>query len=114
MPPAVSDGDSQWQDVVTWVIYSTIEAEELGIRSDNLDQFASSDDPVIQRFLGKEDNLGTGIGLPDDFAVRVVKNVGNYAEIYDRNLGPKTKLNLPRGQNKLWQDGGLLYAPPFR
>ncbi len=114
LAPAVADGDSQWLDAVTWVIYSTIEAEDLGIRSDNLDQFQDSKDPVIQRFLGKEDNLGTGIGLPDDFALRVVKNVGNYAEIYDRNLGPKTQLNLPRGQNKLWQEGGLLYAPPFR
>ena len=122
LAPAVTDGDSQWLDAVTWIIYSTIEAEDLGIRSDNLDQFTNSDDPVIQRFFGKEDNLGTGIGLPNDFAVRIVKNVGNYAEIYDRNLGPNTKLNLPppppppppRGQNKLWQDGGLLYSPPFR
>ncbi len=114
LAPAVIDGDSQWLDAVTWVIYSTIEAEDLGLRSDNLDQFTGSKDPVIKRFLGTEDSLGDGIGLPNDFAARVVKNVGNYAEIYDRNLGPKTKLNLPRGQNKLWQDGGLLYSPPFR
>jgi general L-amino acid transport system substrate-binding protein len=114
LTPAVSDGDAQWLDAVSWVIYSTIEAEDLGIRSGNLDQFLGSEDPVIRRFLGKEDNLGAGIGLPNDFALRVVKHVGNYAQIYDRNLGPKTKLNLPRGQNKLWKDGGLLYSPPFR
>ncbi|MGF1602892.1 MAG: amino acid ABC transporter substrate-binding protein [Thermosynechococcaceae cyanobacterium] len=114
LAPAVADGDEQWRDAVTWIVYSTFEAEDLGIRSGNLDQFLGSEDPVIKRFLGKEDNLGSGIGLPNDFALRVVKHVGNYGQIYDRNLGPQTKLNLPRGQNKLWKDGGLLYSPPFR
>ena len=68
----------------------------------------------MRRFWGVEGNLGQGMGLPNDFAVRVIKQVGNYGEIYDRNLGPKTKLNLPRGQNNLWSKGGLLYSPPFR
>lgn len=114
LAPAVADGDSQWADVVRWVVNATIEAEELGIKQDNLESFANSEDPVIKRFLGKEDELGKSLGLSPDFAARVVKHVGNYGEIYDRNLGPKTKLNLPRGQNQLWSQGGLLYSPPFR
>lgn len=114
LAPAVADGDSQWADVVRWVVNATIEAEELGIKQGNLDSFANSEDPVIKRFLGKEDELGKSLGLSPDFAARVVKHVGNYGEIYDRNLGPTTKLNLPRGQNQLWSQGGLLYSPPFR
>ncbi|WP_299493105.1 amino acid ABC transporter substrate-binding protein [Acaryochloris sp. IP29b_bin.137] len=114
LAPAVADGDSQWADVIRWVVNATIEAEELGIKQGNLDSFANSEDPVIKRFLGKEDELGKSLGLSPDFAARVVKHVGNYGEIYDRNLGPKTKLNLPRGQNQLWSQGGLMYSPPFR
>ncbi|WP_299409549.1 amino acid ABC transporter substrate-binding protein [Acaryochloris sp. IP29b_bin.148] len=114
LAPAVVDGDSQWVDVVRWVVNATIEAEELGIEQGNLASFANSDDPVIQRFLGKKDELGKSLGLSPDFAARVVKHVGNYGEIYNRNLGPKTGLNLPRGQNQLWTQGGLLYSPPFR
>lgn len=114
LAPAVADGDSQWADVVRWVVNATIEAEELGIKQGNIGTFANSKDPVIKRFLGKEDELGKSLGLSPDFAVRVVKHVGNYGEIYDRNLGPKTKLNLPRGQNQLWNQGGLMYSPPFR
>ncbi|NJK29332.1 MAG: amino acid ABC transporter substrate-binding protein [Acaryochloris sp. SU_5_25] len=114
LAPAVADGDAQWADVVRWVINATIEAEELGINQGNLASFANSEDPVIKRFLGTEDNLGKSLGLSNDFAARVIKHVGNYGEIYDRNLGPKTKLNLPRSQNQLWSKGGLLYSPPFR
>lgn len=114
LAPAVADGDAQWADVLRWVINATIEAEELGINQGNLASFANSEDPVIKRFLGKEDNLGKSLGLSNDFAARVVKHVGNYGEIYDRNLGSTTKLNLPRGQNQLWNKGGLLYSPPFR
>jgi general L-amino acid transport system substrate-binding protein len=86
----------------------------LGITSQNIGQFATSTDPDIKRFLGTEGNLGEGLGLTNDFAARTIKHVGNYAEVYDRNLGPKTKLNLARGQNQLWSKGGLLYSPPFR
>lgn len=114
LAPAVAKGDAKWSDAVKWVVYSLVKAEELGITSQNIGQFATSTDPDIKRFLGTEGNLGEGLGLTNDFAARIIKHVGNYAEIYDRNLGPKTKLNLARGQNQLWNKGGLLYSPPFR
>ena len=112
--PAVLQGDSKWLDVVKWVVFATFQAEEFGITSQNVDDFLKSDNPGIRRFLGVEGDLGKGLGLTNDFAYRVVKHVGNYAEIYDRNLGPNTPFNLPRGPNSLWTDGGLLYSPPFR
>ncbi len=114
LAPAVADGDSRWQDVVKWVIYGLIEAEELGITSKNIDQQLQSKDPTIKRLLGVEGDLGKGLGLSNDFMVRIIRQVGNYGEIYDRNLGKQTPLNLPRGQNDLWNRGGLMYAPPFR
>ncbi|BAY07346.1 amino acid ABC transporter substrate-binding protein [Calothrix sp. NIES-2098] len=114
LAPAVAKGDTKWADTVNWVVYSLVKAEELGINSQNLAQFATSNDPDIKRFLGTEGNLGEGLGLTNDFAARIIKHVGNYSEVYDRNLGPKTKLNLARGQNQLWSKGGLLYSPPFR
>jgi general L-amino acid transport system substrate-binding protein len=114
LAPAVAKGDTRWGDIVKWAVYSLVKAEELGINSQNVGQFANSNDPDIKRFLGTEGNLGEGLGLTNDFAARIVKHVGNYAEIYDRSLGPKTKLNLARGQNQLWTKGGLLYSPPFR
>jgi general L-amino acid transport system substrate-binding protein len=114
LAPATNANDVQWSNVVKWVVYATMEAEELGITSKNLSQFASSADPTVKRFLGTEDALGESLGLSKDFAARAVKYVGNYGEIYDRNLGPKTPLNLPRGQNNLWSKGGLLYPIPFR
>jgi len=112
--PAVLQGDPQWADVVRWVVNGTIQAEEFGITSANIDEFLASEDPEIRRFLGLEDALGQGLGLQNDFMVNVIRGVGNYAEIYDRNLGPETRFKLPRGLNKLWTDGGLLYSPPFR
>ncbi|MBE9003604.1 amino acid ABC transporter substrate-binding protein [Fortiea sp. LEGE XX443] len=114
LAPAVAKGNTTWNNVVTWVVYSLVKAEELGINSQNVDQLANSNDPEIKRFLGKEGNLGEGLGLTNDFAAKVIKHVGNYAEVYDRNLGSKTKFNLVRGQNQLWSKGGLLYSPPFR
>jgi general L-amino acid transport system substrate-binding protein len=114
LAPAVSDGDPQLSAVVRWVVYALIQGESLGITSQNIGQFATSTDPVIRRFLGQEGNLGKGLGLPNDFAARVIKHVGNYGEIYDRNLGPKTALKLERGLNKLSTQGGLMFAPPFR
>ena len=110
--PLVADGDSQWSDVVEWVTYAMIEAEELGINSQNVDSFANTEDPTIARFLGQEGSLGTDMGLPNDFARRVVKHVGNYGEVYQRNIGEP--FNLDRGLNALWTDGGLMYSPPFR
>ncbi|MEI6444753.1 MAG: amino acid ABC transporter substrate-binding protein [Nostocales cyanobacterium ELA583] len=114
LAPAVAKGDAKWSDIVKWTVYALVKAEELGINSQNLAEFANSKDPDIKRFLGTEGNLGEGIGLTNDFAARIVKHVGNYGEIYDRNLGTKTKINLPRGQNQLGIKGGLLYSPPFR
>lgn len=114
LAPAVAKGDPKFGDALKWVVYSLIKAEELGITSQNVGQFASNTDPDIKRFLGTEGNLGEGLGLTNDFAARIIKHVGNYGEIFDRNLGPKTKLNLDRGQNQLWSKGGLLYSPPFR
>ncbi|NRB06264.1 MAG: amino acid ABC transporter substrate-binding protein [Richelia sp.] len=114
LAPAVADGDAKWADALKWVVYALIKAEELGITSQNVTQEINSDNPEIKRLLGSEGNLGEGMGLPNDFVLRIIKHVGNYGEIYDRNLGPKTKLNLPRSYNQQWTKGGLLYAPPFR
>lgn len=114
LAPAVSDGDTQWSAVVRYVVYALIQGESLGITSQNIGQFTSSTDPVIRRFLGQEGELGKGLGLPKDFATRVIKHVGNYGEVYDRNLGPKTSLKLERGLNKLSTQGGLMFSPPFR
>ena len=92
-----------------------VEAEELGITSANVDKIRSSTkNPIIKRFLGLEGDLHKGLGLNADWAYQVIKQVGNYAEIYNRNLGPDTPFALPRGVNQLWSDGGLLYSPPFR
>lgn len=112
--PSVLQGDAQWADAVNWIVYATFQGEEFGITSENIAEFESSDNPDIRRFLGAEGELGVAIGLPNDFAARVIRHVGNYAEIYNRNLGPETPFNLPRGQNALYTDGGLLYSPPFR
>ena len=116
--PAVLDGDTQWAQVVNWAILATIQAEEFGITSANVDSFLSSDDVTIQRFLGVEIEtdegtaaLDPGLGLPTDFAYQIVKQVGNYGEIFERHLAP---LGLERGVNALWTDGGLMYAPPYR
>ena len=114
LAPAVADGDAAWAQVVRWVVYALIEAEELQITAQNVTQQAQSKDPNVRRFLGVDGDLGKGLGLANDFAARAIKQVGNYGELYDRNLGAKTKLNLPRGQNQLWNRGGLLFSPPFR
>ena len=114
LAPAVADGDAAWSNLVKWTVFSLIKAEELGVTSQNVTQQVNSPDPTVKRFLGSEGDLGKGMGLTNDFAVRVIQQVGNYGEIYDRNLGAKTKLNLPRGQNNLSTKGGLLLSPPFR
>lgn len=114
LAPAVNNGDSRWFDTVKWVIFGLIEAEELGINSKNIDSFANSKDPVVKRLLGTEGDLGKGLGLPNDFVARAIRKVGNYGEIYERNLGAQTPFKLARGQNDIWSKGGLMYAPPFR
>jgi general L-amino acid transport system substrate-binding protein len=112
--PSVRHGDNNWGDIVRWVGFCTIDAEELGVDSTNVDDMLGSDDPVVLNLLGVEGDLGLALGLTNDFCARVVRHVGNYAEIYARNLGPDTPFNLPRAQNALYTDGGLLYSPPFR
>jgi general L-amino acid transport system substrate-binding protein len=112
--PLVRHGDNNWGDVVSWVVYCTIQAEELGISSENVDDMLGSDDPVVLNTLGVEGDLGLALGLSADFCARAIRHVGNYGEIYNRNLGPDTPFNLPRGVNEQWTNGGLLYAPPFR
>jgi general L-amino acid transport system substrate-binding protein len=112
--PMMRHGDNNWGDIITWTVFCTIEAEELGITSANVDSFLGGDDPVVQNLLGEVGDLGTYKGLNADWCYQVIKQVGNYGEIYDHNLGPNTPFNLPRGLNNLWTNGGLLYSPPFR
>jgi general L-amino acid transport system substrate-binding protein len=118
LAPAVVDGDSRWAQAVDWAVYATIQAEEFGITSDNIEGFDAAGDVNVQRFLGLEVEgddgaapLDPGLDLAPDYAVQVVSQVGNYGEIFERNLAP---LELPRGLNALWTDGGLQYAPPYR
>ncbi len=113
--PVVRHGDDQWFDIVQWVVFATFTGEEFGITSQNVDDVkATTEDPNVKKFLGLEGEMGQKLGLSDDWAYNIIKMVGNYAEIYDRNLGPNTPFNLPRGLNASWKDGGLLYAPPIR
>jgi len=111
--PLTAHGDNQWNDVVRWVVWGMTQAEESGVSSQNVDQMLSSNDPTIKRLLGVEGELGTSLGLSDDFIVNVLKEVGNYEEVYMRHLGTDG-LNIPRGPNLLWTEGGLLYPMAFR
>ncbi|MCB0113036.1 MAG: amino acid ABC transporter substrate-binding protein [Caldilineaceae bacterium] len=111
---AVRQGDPAWADAVRWVVFGLIEAEEYGVTSSNIDEMMGSEDPTVQRLLGVSGDMGEQLGLDSDFMVRALQATGNFAEIYDRNLGPDTPFDLPRGLNKLYSEGGLLYSPPFR
>jgi general L-amino acid transport system substrate-binding protein len=111
---AVAQGDAQWADAVRWTIYGLISAEELGVTSENLDEMLESEDPNIRRLLGVEGDLGAKLSLPNDFVAAAIRAVGNYGEIYDRNLGPDTPFALPRGLNNLYSNGGIQYAMPLR
>jgi len=114
---AVRQNDSTWANVVKWTFAALLEAEELGITSENIDEVRKTTaNPVVKRFLGLEGDLHKGLGLPRDWAYQVIKQVGNYAEVYERNLGPKTALALERKGtlNDLWTQGGLLYSKSFR
>lgn len=112
--PVTVNNDSAWYDTVKWVTFALIEAEEQGITQANVEQKKTDVNPTTKRFLGTESDLGKGLGLTNDFAARAIKHVGNYQEVYDRNLGEQSPFKLPRGQNNLWNKGGLMYSPPFR
>ena len=114
--PVTAAGDTNWSDIIRWVVYATIAADELGIDSTNIAEFQGGDNPVVGRFLGETGELGSALGLSDDFVVNVISQVGNYGEIYDRAFGPETALALSREGtlNDIWTNGGLLYSPPFR
>jgi general L-amino acid transport system substrate-binding protein len=113
--PSVRRGDDEFFAIAKWVVYGLLEAEEYGVTKDNVDKMlASSDDPVVMRLLGKTEDTGKLLGLDKNWMVNALKSVGNYGEIFERNVGPKTPLNLPRGVNNLWTKGGLMYAMPVR
>jgi general L-amino acid transport system substrate-binding protein len=115
LAPVTVNNDSKWFDVVKWVTYGLFQAEEFGITQANVEEIAqTTESPDIKRFLGGEGDLGSQLGLSNDFMVRVIKAVGNYGEIYDRNVGDDSVLKIPRGLNSLYTDGGLMYSPPFR
>jgi general L-amino acid transport system substrate-binding protein len=112
--PSVRQGDSQWFTVVKWVHFALLNAEESGVTQANVDEKTRSSDPHIKRLLGVEGNFGERLGLDNDFAVRVIRAVGNYGEIFERNVGSGSRLRIDRGLNRLWNNGGLHYAPPVR
>ena len=112
--PAVRRGDDEFFTITKWVVFALLEAEEYGITQANVDQMKSSTDPVVQRILGTSEDTGKLLGLDKDWAYRPLKMVGNYGDIFERNVGPKSALKLPRGVNNLWNKGGLMYAPPIR
>ncbi|MGA2287432.1 amino acid ABC transporter substrate-binding protein [Bradyrhizobium sp.] len=112
--PMVRHGDDQWFDIVKWVLFAMVDAEELGITQKNLDDMAKSDKPELKRVFGTDGNLGEQLGLTKDWVFRIVKGVGNYGEAFDRNVGAGSKLGIARGLNQLWNKGGIQYAPPIR
>ena len=114
LSPAVRSDDEQWINIVRWVTFAMIAAEELGVTSQNIDAMKTSQRPDIQRLVGASPGFGAGLGLDDDWAYRVIKQVGNYGEIFENNLGAQTPFRLGRGLNGLWTQGGLMIAPPLR
>jgi general L-amino acid transport system substrate-binding protein len=112
--PSVRQGDFQWFTIVRWVHFALLGAEELGVTKANINDMAQSANPDVKRLLGSEAEFGAGLGLDNDFAVKVIRAVGNYGEIYERNLGSQSRLKIARGLNNLWNKGGLQYAPPVR
>jgi len=114
LAPAVRHGDNQWKDIVNYAVLAMIEAEELGINSKNVDEQLKSADPIVKRFLGVTPGNGKALGLDEKWAYQIVKQVGNYGEIFERSVGKDTPLKLERGLNALWKNGGLMYSPPFK
>ncbi len=114
LAPAVRHGDNQWKDIVNYSVLAMINAEELGITSKNVDKMLKSKDPRVMRFLGVTEGNGKALGLNEKFAYNIVKQVGNYGEVFERNVGVNTALGIERGLNALWTNGGLMYSPPFK
>jgi len=112
--PAVRHGDNQWADLVRWVHNAMLNAEELGVTKANVDQMKGSENPQIKRLLGSEGRFGEAIGLSNDWAVRIIRHVGNYGDSFERNLGEGSRLKIKRGQNALWTKGGMQYGLPIR
>ncbi len=113
MAAVVRQDDVAWKDIVSWTVNAMIQAEESGLTSQNVDEKKASSDPQVQRFLGLTPGNGKALGLDEEWAYRVVKQVGNYGEVYDRSFGEASVFKLPRGKNAQWTEGGLLYSPPF-
>ena len=109
MGPVTREGDENWSDIVRWSLNVMIEAEELGITSSNADSMKTSDNPAIKRLVGAEGETGAALALDQEWSLRIIKQVGNYGESYDRNVGPDTPVGLVRGPNAQWTNGGLLY-----
>ena len=114
LSPAVRQGDNQWTDIVRWAHYVMLDAEELGVNKANVDEKLKSDDPETRRLLGVEGQYGEALGLTNDWAYRIIKHVGNYGEVFERNVGQGSPLKIVRGLNALWTKGGLQYGPPIR
>src|SRR5579885_951158 len=112
--PVVRQRDDQWLLIVKWTLFAMIDAEELGITSKNIDDALKSKKPEVMRFVGNDGDYGADIGLPKDWALRIIRRVGNYGEVYERNVGTGSPLGIPRGLNQIWNAGGILYAPPIR
>ncbi|THD62122.1 MAG: amino acid ABC transporter substrate-binding protein [Bradyrhizobium sp.] len=114
LAPVVRQRDDDWMMIVKWTLYAMINAEELGITSKNIDEALKSKKPDVMRLVGTEGAYGEELGLTKDWAVRIIRHVGNYGEVYERNVGAGSKLDIPRGLNQLWSAGGIQYAPPIR
>jgi general L-amino acid transport system substrate-binding protein len=114
LSPAVRHGDNQWTDIVRWTHFAMVDAEELGVSKANVDEKMKSDDPETRRMLGAEGQYGEALGLTNDWVYRIIKHVGNYGEVFERNVGQGSPLKIVRGLNALWTKGGLQYGPPFR
>ena len=112
--PVVRHGDDEWFDIVKWTVYALFEAEERGVTAANAEEMKKNTDPNVQRLLGVTPGMGKNLGLDEEWAVRAIKAVGNYGEVFERNVGRNTPLKLERGLNALWTQGGLMYAMPFR
>ena len=114
LSPAVRQGDDRWFKIVQWTHFVMLNAEELGVTSKTIEQAMNSDNPEIRRLVGLDGSAGTDIGLSSDWAARIIRLVGNYDEVFERNVGTGSKLGIPRGINQLWTHGGIQYAPPIR